>query len=170
MAAVDPNRPGYYMDGTPIPSRTDPEATNRVAAMQAGFGESQPQAQAQSQSQAQPQPIRKSGNPYNNPSKKPIYMTADNQIADGPGKGVYAYYGVPGMELRTQFNAQNEFKDKMEQWAKEFAETQSQNKFDNGISEGTLTGYYNGKKTISTKTGGTNTAARKYYVNGVLQS
>jgi len=163
MAAVDPNRPGYYMDGTPIPSRADPAATNRVAAMQAGLGETQPQPQAQAQ------PITKSGNPYNNP-KSTVYMTADNQLAGGPGKGVYAYRGVPGMELRTQFNAQNEFKIKMEQWAKEFAETQKQHNFDNGISEGTLTGYYNGKKTISTKTGGTNTVARKYYVNGVLQS
>jgi len=156
MAAVDPNRPGYYMDGTPIPSRADPEATNRVAAMQAGLGESQPQDQAQHQSQ----PIRKSGNPYNNPDSKPIYMTADNQIVDDP-KGAFAYRGVPTMGLRTQFNAQNEFKDKMEQWAKEFAETQSQNKFDNGISEGTLTGYYNGNKTQSAKTGG-----RIFYING----
>jgi len=172
MAAVDPNRPGYYMDGTPIPSRADPAATNRVAAMQVGFGESQPQAQ----------PVRKSGNPYNNPSQKPIYMTADNQIVNDP-KGAFAYRGVPTMGLRTQFNAQNEFKIKMEQWAKEFAETQNQslisNRFKwndqdtynntNPITGEDLTGNSRatqvGVSNVYGKVGGTGS----YYVNGVLQ-
>jgi hypothetical protein len=161
MATIDPNRPGYYTDGTPVPGYSAQSAKPPGYPIGMGIsGTSIPfvspsvaqTASAIRAASADPSPIYKQGNPYNAQRGRMSYITASNKTSNTPTKGAYTYYGVPTLASRSQ-TAQQELQQKqleaqIQQWQSEFAEQQRQNLFNNGISEGTLTGYYNGKPTI----------------------
>ena len=179
MPQANPNRPGYYMDGTPIQGYTasqpaqsgypigtnisssptpDPAVTQRAMDIRAASGDT-PAIQA-------------AGNPYNAQGGKVSYITADNKPSGSP-KGAFTYYGVPTLASRTGMAQQNleenKFKAQLEQWAKEFEESKRQNSFNNGISAGSLTGYYGGSQVSVPKAGSCTSPTGSYYVNGVLQ-
>ena len=180
MPTIDPNKPGYYTDGTPIPGYTpnstpakppgypigvgmdnplippqDPDITQRASLIRAASGDTPP--------------IQRPGNPYNAQGARVTHITADNKTVDS-GRNAYDYYGVPTLASRTQGNEQYEFQEKLKQWAAEFEEQKRQNRFGNGISVGNLTGYYGDKK-VSVPSTGTyrSPTGGGYYVNGVLQ-
>lgn len=145
MPTIDPKRPGYYTDGTPVPAGTqqapqagypigtnisasptpDPAVTRRAMDIRAASGDT-PAIQAV-------------GNPYNAQGSRVTYRTADNKISDSSNKNAYAYYGVPTSTALAQGNEQYEFQEKLKQWEKEFKEKQKQSGFDNAVSAAEIT-------------------------------
>jgi len=177
MPTVDPNRPGYYTDGTPIPSTTGqsqqagyPIGTNISGSTVPQDPAIAQQANAIRSASGTTQPIQRPGNPYDGQSSRVTYRTADNKISDSSNRNAYAYYGVPTSNGLAQGNEQYEFQEKLKQWAAEFEEQKRQNRFGNGISIGNLTGYYGDKKASVPSTGSYRApTGGGYYVNGVLQ-
>ena len=148
MPTVDPNRPGYYTDGTPIPSTTG-------QSQQAGYpigtnisGSTVPQDPAIAQqanairtASGTTQPISRPGNPYNAQGSRVTYRTADNKISDSSNRDAYAYYGVPTSNGLAQGNEQYEFAEKLKQWEREFKEMQKQNGFTNQMDWNRFDGF-----------------------------
>lgn len=174
MATIDPNRPGYYTDGTPVQAGTQapqgyPIGTNVNASVPASDPAVAQQADAIRTASSSVQPITRPGNPYNAQGNKVTHITAANKTTDN-ARGAYDYYGVPTLASRVQGNEQYEFQEKLKQWAAEFEEQKRQNRFGNGIDAGNLTGYYGGKQTSVPNTGiYRSPSGGGYYVNGVLQ-
>ena len=147
MPTIDPNRPGYYTDGTPIPGATGqaPQAGYPIGTNISGSAPVQDPAVAQRADEIRSvsgnvQPIQRPGNPYNAQGSKVTHITADNKTVDS-GRGAYDYYGVPTLASRTQGNEQYEFQEKLKQWEREFAEMQKQNGFTNQMDWNRFDGF-----------------------------
>jgi len=145
MPTIDPNRPGYYTDGTPIPGATGqaPQAGYPIGTNISGSTPAQDPAVTQRADEIRTvsgnvQPIQRPGNPYNAQGSKVTHITTDNKTVDS-GRGAYDYYGVPTLASRTQGNEQYEFQEKLKQWEKEFKEKQKQSGFDNAVSAAEIT-------------------------------
>ena len=145
MPTIDPNRPGYYTDGTPIPGAPGqaPQAGYPIGTNISGSAPAQDPAVAQRADEIRSvsgnaQPISRPGNPYNAQGSKVTHITADNKTVDS-GRGAYDYYGVPTLASRAQGNEQYEFQEKLKQWEKEFEEMKRQNKFGNAVSAAEIT-------------------------------
>jgi len=145
MPTIDPNRPGYYIDGTPVPraSGQTPQAGYPIGTNISGSSLAPDPAVAQRAmdiraATGDTQAIQVAGNPYNAQGSKVTHITADNKTVDS-GRGAYDYYGVPGLASRTQGNEQYEFQEKLKQWEREFEEQKRQNRFGNAVSAAEIT-------------------------------
>jgi len=146
MPTVDPNRPGYYTDGTPIPVNTsqNQQTGYPIGTNISGSAPVQDPAVAQRADEIRSvsgnvQPISRPGNPYNAQGSRVTYRTADNKISDSSDRNAYAYYGVPTSTALAQGNEQYEFQEKLKQWEREFEEQKRQNRFGNAVSASEIT-------------------------------
>jgi len=147
MPTIDPNRPGYYTDGTPIQgtSGQNQQAGYPIGTNISGSAPIQDPAIAQQANTIRAasettQPISRPGNPYNAQGGKVTHITADNKTVDS-GRGAYDYYGVPTLASRTQGNEQYEFAEKLKQWEKEFEEKRKQSGFTNQMDWNKFDGF-----------------------------
>jgi len=146
MPTIDPNRPGYYTDGTPVQAVTQspqgyPIGTNVNASVPASDPAVTQQANAIRTASSSVQPISRPGNPYNAQGNKVTHITAANKTTDNDARGAYDYYGVPTLASRVQGNEQYEFQEKLKQWAAEFEEMKKQNRFGNQMDWNKFDGF-----------------------------